>query len=348
MRPVHKSKHALQRACHYSDSPHWGNGWFCDPVAGAAFVDGVFLITDSINHRAVDRVMPIVKEEQILLCRLLKRQISKPATRVIDVGTGSGVFGIYAAKVCGAKVVGIDVSERACMFAKRNALLNSVSLAKGMNSVGPGQIAILHEELGLFCRRKPRADVFVLNPPFTPTIRDNAVAIHARGGYDGQRAFEYQLRTIQPFLVTGDKIIGYQMTCGTSPDFGFGDMLANVMQHPFEAEWSSAIAGGQSIKANHFLPAIYATSPRRFGRPSKTSRPKATSLKHFIQHGLLDKQFSVIAYVITIKKMGTSKIVSMKLPSAPLGTWNDRIWLHARILDGREQHIQPASSAFSR
>jgi methylase of polypeptide subunit release factors len=290
--------------------------------------------------------MPIVKEEQILLCRLLKRQISKSANRVIDVGTGSGVFGIYAAKVCAAKVIGIDISRRACDFARKNAALNDVKVCDDINSLRGGQIAILHEELSDFCRRQPRASVYILNPPFTPTIRDADVAIHARGGFDGQRAFEYQLRTLQPFLRAGDRIIGYQMTCGSRPDFGFRQILTDVMKHPFDAQSCPTIAGGQSLKAVAFLPAIYGAWPRSIPLTSKLSRKAKVVLKHFDQHGLLDKEFSLIAYVINIKKKGANQIGHLELDDVPIGTWADRIWLHQRILDGRQHIINPASQAF--
>lgn len=328
-----------------SVKPSSGNEWFCDPVGGVAFVDGIFLITDSINRRESDRVMPIVKEEQVALCHLLKSRINA-GDSVIDVGTGSGVFGIYAARICAARVIAIDVAARSCAFARKNARLNSVDVSSSLAAIAPGKMAIIHQELKRFCRVAPDADVFILNPPFTPTISDDAVAIHARGGYDGQQAFDYQLRTIEPFLTPGKRIIGYQMVCGTPPDFGLKARLSSILRQPFVCELGSAIVGGKSIKARSFLQKIYGikrTGPRQAAR---TILADKQIVDHFVGHGVIDKEFSVIAYVITIKKAGRSQFKKMKPALSPLGTWDDRIWLHARILDGIAESIQPASTAF--
>lgn len=47
--------------------------------------------------------------------------------RVIDIGTGSGILEIYAAKV-GASVFATDVDERAVRAACHNASLNGVEI----------------------------------------------------------------------------------------------------------------------------------------------------------------------------------------------------------------------------
>lgn len=325
--------------------PASGHGWFCDPVGGSAFIDGVFLVTDSINRREADRVMPIVKEEQVALCRLLRDRV-RAGDNVLDVGTGSGVFGIYTARTCRARVVCIDVEARSCEFAKRNARANGLAVAKSMASVGEGEIAVVHEELGRFCRRKPKADIFILNPPFTPTIRDEAVAVHARGGYDGQRSFEYQMRTIGRFVSPGNKIVGYQMLCGEPSDFGLHGMLSSNLPLPFVCEWTSAIAGGEWIEAGTFIPAIYGCGKQR-GAPGTGQRFRESEvMDYFVRRGVADKKFAVIAYVVTIKKAGGSQLMPLKGGLGPVGTWANRVWLHARILDGAAEQMQPASNAF--
>ncbi|NPA34593.1 MAG: 50S ribosomal protein L11 methyltransferase [Chlorobi bacterium] len=47
---------------------------------------------------------------------------------VLDVGCGSGILGIIAAKRGASRVVGIDIDENALANAKKNALLNNISL----------------------------------------------------------------------------------------------------------------------------------------------------------------------------------------------------------------------------
>src|SRR6202022_3489289 len=51
----------------------------------------------------------------------------EPGERVIDIGTGSGILAIAAARR-GARVVATDIDERAIAAASHNAALNGVSV----------------------------------------------------------------------------------------------------------------------------------------------------------------------------------------------------------------------------
>jgi len=57
--------------------------------------------------------------------------------RVIDIGTGSGVIAIAAAKV-GARVVATDIDPRAVAAAERNAALNGVSIETSVGELFGG------------------------------------------------------------------------------------------------------------------------------------------------------------------------------------------------------------------
>lgn len=321
--------------------PESGHGWFCDPVQGLAYIDGLLFVTDSINYSEFDRVMPIVKEEQIAFCRLLANVV-RAGDNVIDIGTGSGVFGIYAARRCGARVVCIDLAKRSCDFALNNATINSVEVSDSIGRLHDGQISVVHEELSRFCTSMPDANVFVLNPPFTPTVSDESVAFHARGGYDGQRALVYQLNLISRFLNPGDRIVGYQMACGCNSIRDFGDLVTETLRKPYSAMWTSAIRGGKTVSAEKFIGAIYGN--RCGGKGSL--RDCQITTRFFREKGVLSKEFAVIAYVITIRDSGVSEWVPYPKPLSPLGTWSDRVWLHARILDGKYSEFGPASRAF--
>lgn len=62
-----------------------------------------------------------------LCLEALARELEQhPAARVLDVGTGSGILAIAAAKLGAELVVGTDIDADACRIARENAELNAV------------------------------------------------------------------------------------------------------------------------------------------------------------------------------------------------------------------------------
>jgi ubiquinone/menaquinone biosynthesis C-methylase UbiE len=114
---------------------------FGTPVAGYlsnhAFFDGIYINTDSLGDCRVDRVIPIMEEGQIFMCRQMKQTINRlkkekgAGLQVLDVGTGSGVLGIYAERILNegiddnlSTVQLLDKSQRALDRAKLNCEIN--------------------------------------------------------------------------------------------------------------------------------------------------------------------------------------------------------------------------------
>lgn len=59
---------------------------------------------------------------------LLERALqARPATRILDIGTGSGILAIAAAKLGVPEIWGVDVDPDACLVAKENAVINDVA-----------------------------------------------------------------------------------------------------------------------------------------------------------------------------------------------------------------------------
>jgi ribosomal protein L11 methyltransferase len=56
---------------------------------------------------------------------MLEQQV-RPGQTVLDIGCGSGILGIVAAKLNANKVIGSDLDPNAVMVAKENAELNGV------------------------------------------------------------------------------------------------------------------------------------------------------------------------------------------------------------------------------
>jgi len=76
--------------------------------------------------------------ETTRLClQLLEKYVSSDS-RVVDVGTGSGVLAIAASKLGAQLVYGVDLDEMAAMRAKENALLNGCAILVETNNLMDG------------------------------------------------------------------------------------------------------------------------------------------------------------------------------------------------------------------
>jgi ribosomal protein L11 methyltransferase len=84
-------------------------------------------------------------------CMLALEDHLKPGQRVYDIGCGSGILAITAAKLGAGEVVGIDYSPTACAVSRENAALNGVA----------DRVVIL--EGNLTDHLEARADVIVAN-----------------------------------------------------------------------------------------------------------------------------------------------------------------------------------------
>lgn len=79
----------------------------------------------------------------------------QPGERVLDLGCGYGVVGIYAAKIVGAEhVVMVDINPEAVAAAKANAARNDVEGVQALESDGFANLA----ETGF--------DIILSNPPY--------------------------------------------------------------------------------------------------------------------------------------------------------------------------------------
>lgn len=88
---------------------------------------------------------PSVWAEKVMECLEVEKN-----DKVIDIGTGAGVIGIYAA-LLGADAYGTDTSADAIIQAKENATLNKVSMECGIGSY--------------FCDFQTKFDIIAANLP---------------------------------------------------------------------------------------------------------------------------------------------------------------------------------------
>ena len=77
-------------------------------------------------------------------------------TKILDIGTGSGVIAVTIAKKIGAKVTAIDISEQALEVAKKNAEKNGVKISFKKSDI-------------FSSLKKEKFDIIVSNPPYIPS-----------------------------------------------------------------------------------------------------------------------------------------------------------------------------------
>ena len=105
---------------------------------------------------------PVLLRSGALMARALGRLPLRAGLSVLDLGTGSGVGAVFAAR-CGAAVVAVDINPEAVRCARINALLNRVDERV---EVRTGDL--FEPVAGL------RVDLVLFNPPYYRGVpRDN-------------------------------------------------------------------------------------------------------------------------------------------------------------------------------
>jgi len=122
------------------------------------------------------------------------------ASRVVDLGTGSGCIAVTIALECpDAAVVAVDSSEAALAVARRNAA-----------ALGADSVEFVHGEWAAPVVH--RVDLVVSNPPYVTSaeladlmrdVRDHEPASALDGGADGLETYRALLQTLQGKLAPG-------------------------------------------------------------------------------------------------------------------------------------------------
>ena len=127
---------------------------------------------------------PVLLRTGIFLAETLSAWPLNPSSKVLDLGTGSGVGAIFAARQ-GAKVTALDINPAAVRCAKINALLNSLE----------GQIDVIQSDL-FTAVPATKFDLICFNPPFHRGQAKNPLD-HA---WRGQDIFERFTTELAPHL----------------------------------------------------------------------------------------------------------------------------------------------------
>ena len=311
-----------------------------------------------------------------------KKNRSGEVVHVLDVGTGSGVFAIAAAKL-GAAVTAIDISERACKYASHNAQLNQISLCKEWPTQGE-QIAVHRQRFERLHGKgwrtekedyqvKTPFDVVILAPPYNPTwpgMKD-AVAWHASAGALGQDAFRTQMKHLSkakcglgsrwPLVRAGSYVVGNHMATLSTDDKTAREVpftLDLAERTSFMREVRAAFPGYQveivpilptAVSIKHFLKSQYAGL-------AEGSSETAVPVQEWCEAGwqasqtgdTKDTHFTLFYFRIKVLENGQAlEVRPLPWPKEDSHgrSWDDRIRLHRFIVEHAGGGVASTGSA---
>ena len=154
-----------------------------------------------------------------LLARALRRETLPPDARVLDIGTGPGTLALLAARHGAARVTAVDISHRAVLAARVNALVAGVP------------VRVLRGDL-LAPVGDATFDLVLSNPPYVPCDGARTPRHSARwdGGGDGRRVVDRLCAAVPDRLAPGGVLLMvHSAMSGLEPTL---DRLAAAGLHP--------------------------------------------------------------------------------------------------------------------
>ncbi len=117
-----------------------------------------------------------------------------PGERVLDMGTGTGIAALHAAKAGAAKVTAVDINPNAVACARSNALKNGL------------KVEVVESDL--FTKVEGLYDVIAFNPPYLPEEGGPSSWMERAwsGGADGSDVVVRFLEDAWRFLAPGGRI----------------------------------------------------------------------------------------------------------------------------------------------
>jgi Ribosomal protein L11 methyltransferase (PrmA) len=306
-------------------SPQTDTSWreyYADSDAGLAFFDGMFIESDSIKDPRIDRVLAILEEEQIFMCRQMAPRL-QPGSLVLDVGTGSGVFSIWAA-LHGCRVLAIDINKRAIEMACKNAKRNYIELFDDPLMLANGSICFLNERFEQGFDRGA-FDIIFLSAPHNPTYPKIKPALHAEAGEDGQAEFNKQITLVPEMLKLNGYCIGNHMS--TVNIDGEIEALLKI---------SAAFTEGYETQYVRTLPEDIETRYFLEGQYESYLATNCDGLKEYISSVSAKWPKLSLFYFETQKTIGPKNLTTIHNTPKVHAKWGNRILLHQSIVDNIE------------
>jgi len=274
-------------------------------------IDGINLFVDPINRTRTkdgDNVFAILTEEQPFTWKFVQPYIKKALKEsdgeidFLDVGCGSGVFGLLMAKHYSAKVVAVDLSKRAIEFAKKNAELNNL------------EITLRHEYYNLGSVPEKQVKIIGIYPPYhiyPSKVRDK-LPQHACGGSDGQGEFRNQLCIADYHLANNGIIFFNQFCLGDKKGPNFLNYIKYLVRGNVSLVYTNVFG---PIDTKEFLDKVYQDKHRDFVNYISDENP-------------------LLYYTVGIITRDNKGLVAEMKHNLDLKgrTWNDRIQAHYEIV----------------
>ncbi len=125
---------------------------------------------------------------------MAKNLIINKNDRVLDIGTGIGIFAIIASRLGAEKVFATDISLKALKNAKENIIYNKVF-----------NIELIHGSIYDPFNKKKIFDLIVCNPPMTPSPKP--VSIYTWGGFNGRKILDEVIKNAENYLRKNGRLI---------------------------------------------------------------------------------------------------------------------------------------------
>lgn len=135
----------------------------------------IIIVSDEMNYKGTDQVIPLFPEQQFFLDELDKEKIGN--ANVLEIGLGSGVLSIGSIKAGAKKVVGLEINPRAKNLAGFNIVLNGL---EGKIEIKDGNERDIWKPV-----ENDQFDYIISNPPFVPIYPNAKRYIHSDAGLYG-------------------------------------------------------------------------------------------------------------------------------------------------------------------
>jgi SAM-dependent methyltransferase len=338
---------------------------FVDPKRGIAFFDGITIESDPITDPRWDRVLPVLEEEQIFVCRQMYLRFEqalkdKQDVWVLDVGTGNGVFAIWAAKKWKCKVVAIDINPRALMIAEKNASKNDITvcysreeLEKIAREKETGVILLECIKFDIAFREKypHKFDLVFLSPSYTPIIDQTLIPpLYDTLGKDGQQCFREQISLVPEILKEDGCCIGHQMTpVGSDKKMTALTKIQETFKEPWKVRYTHILDQPEELySSREFLKKVYQfyLCPQESCNNLSRSRSIKGSINEF------SKTNHYLAFLYYEFSREEGKELIFRRYRVPKKSWEHRIKMHRAVVENTDHSSKgnffPLPSLFTR